>query len=126
VEVAAFRIVTEAVTNVVRHASASSVEVEVEVHAAVEPAGRTLRVTVRDDGVGVDPGDVGSGHGLDSMRERAEELNGSLRWDTSPGTAVIAELPLALSVPAEPSGERVAAGRARTRADAPVLTREAL
>ena len=101
-EVAAFRIVTEAVTNVVRHAGASSVQV------AVETAGRTLRVTVRDDGVGVGSGSgeagsgsgfgsgsgSGSGHGLDSMRERAEEINGSLRWDTSAGTAVIAELPL--------------------------------
>jgi signal transduction histidine kinase len=124
VEVAAFRIVTEAVTNVVRHASASSVEVEV--HVEVEAADRTLRVTVRDDGVGVDPGGVGSGHGLESMRERAEELNGSLRWDTSSGTAVIADLPLALPAPAEPSGERVAEGRAQTLADAPALTREAL
>jgi signal transduction histidine kinase len=95
-EVAAFRIVTEAVTNVVRHARASSV------HVAVEREGRTLRVTVRDDGVGVDLGDVGSGHGLDSMRERAEELNGSLRWDTSAGTAVIAELPFTPAAPAGP------------------------
>jgi signal transduction histidine kinase len=98
-EVAAFRIVTEAVTNVVRHASASSVHVE------VEAAGRTLRVTVRDDGVGMDPGDVGSGHGLDSMRERAEELNGTLQWDTSSGTALIADLSLAPSALAEPPGD---------------------
>jgi signal transduction histidine kinase len=111
-EVAAFRIVTEAVTNVVRHARASSVQV------AVEMADRTLRVTVRDDGVGVDPGNTGSGHGLDSMRERAEELNGSLRWDTSAGTAVIADLPLAPAAPPEPPLEPAPVARL----DAPVLS----
>jgi signal transduction histidine kinase len=125
-EVAAFRIVTEAVTNVVRHASASSV------HVAIETAGRMLRVTVRDDGVGVDPGDVGSGHGLDSMRERAEELNGSLRWDTSSGTAVIADLPLAPAAAAEPpsggpsgeppSGDPATAGLAPARLGTSALT----
>jgi signal transduction histidine kinase len=68
VEVAAYRIVGEALANVVRHAQARSCEVAVR-------RGRALVVEVSDDGVGFvapRPGGVG----LDSMRERAAELGG--------------------------------------------------
>jgi glucose-6-phosphate-specific signal transduction histidine kinase len=67
--------------------------------------------------VGVDPGDAGSGHGLDSMRERAEELNGCLRWDASAGTALIADLPLVPSASAERPLEPVPTGSPALRAD---------
>ena len=86
VEVAAYRIVTEAVTNVVRHSGATRCEV------AVTPAGRRLRLRVADDGRGLHPD--GSGHGLQTMRERAEELRGRLRLLNGSGTTVVAELPL--------------------------------
>ena len=54
------------------------------------------------------------------MRERAEELNGSLRWDTSAGTAVIAELPLTESAMAVASAgvASASAGVASTSAGA--------
>lgn len=107
-EVAAYRIVTEAVTNVVKHARASSCRIHVEV------VGQALRITVRDDGLGIEPGRLGaghdgSGHGLDSMRERAEELNGSLRLDTSAGMAIIADLPLTRPAQTEPAAAESAA-----------------
>jgi signal transduction histidine kinase len=89
IEVAAFRIATEAVTNVIRHARASACSV------SIASAGDMLRVAVRDDGIGARQHGGGPGHGLDSMRERAEELSGSLRLDLADGTTVIAELPLA-------------------------------
>ena len=89
VEVAAYRIVTEAVTNVVRHASASGCRV------GVAADGRVLRLTVADDGRGVPASGVGvGGHGLQTMRERAEELRGRLSVVSSGGTTVVAELPL--------------------------------
>ena len=88
IEVAAFRIVTEAVTNVVRHARASACSV------SIEAAGDILRIAVHDDGRGVSQQGARPGHGLDTMRERAEELSGSLRLDLADGTTVIAELPL--------------------------------
>jgi len=94
-EVAMFRITTEAVTNVVRHARASSCEIR------IEAADGMLRACVHDDGLGLDShddrsrNDGGHGHGIDSMRQRAEELSGSLRLDGTDGTTVIAELPLA-------------------------------
>jgi signal transduction histidine kinase len=95
IEVAAFRIVSEAVTNVVRHADAASCDIAFEVLPGL------LRVTIEDDGRGVDGGaghEVGrgrpSGHGLDTMRERAEELRGRLRISADRGTTITAELPI--------------------------------
>ena len=88
VEVAAYRIVTEAVTNVVRHAAAGSCLVRVTAD------GPLLRLTVADDGRGV-PVDVArGGNGLQTMRERAEELRGRLQVVSTDGTTVVAELPL--------------------------------
>jgi signal transduction histidine kinase len=89
VEVAAYRIVTEAVTNVVRHAGARTCRV------TLEGADGVLAVTVADDGVGT----TGvAGVGVASMRERAGELGGSLAMESGPGggTVVRAVLPLAV------------------------------
>lgn len=91
VEVAAYRIAAEAVTNVVRHAGATRCSVRLEVVAGV------LEVEVVDDGVGVDPARP-AGVGLLSLRERAEELGGSTTL-TCPaadghGTRVLARLPM--------------------------------
>ena len=91
VEVAAYRIVTEAVTNVVRHASATTCAVR------IEAAGGVLRATVSDDGAGL-PAAEPSGHGLQTMRERAEELRGRLSVQSDvAGTTITAELPLPVS-----------------------------
>jgi len=89
VEVAAYRIITEAVTNVVRHADASRCRIGV----ASSDAG--LVIEVADDGRGADPERSGpAGHGLSTMRERAEELGGTLAVTSSNGTLVRATLPL--------------------------------
>jgi signal transduction histidine kinase len=87
VEVAAYRIVVEAVTNIVRHARARSCQVSMAVDSGA------LTVTVTDDGVGLPAGD-GHGHGLAIMRERAEELGGTVTIRNSPsGVIVQARLP---------------------------------
>lgn len=101
VEVAAFRIVTEAVTNVARHAAATRCRVTLAV------AGAVLNIEVRDDGRGTPAPGVG-GHGLDTMRERAEELRGHLRVDGGRGTTVVAELPLPAPVAVAPEEPPVA------------------
>ncbi len=92
IEEAAFRIVAESLTNVARHSAA--------VHCAVRlnQANGDLRVRVFDDGRGLSPG-AGSGHGLDSMRQRAADVGGSLLVEgASPhGTLVTAVLPLEAS-----------------------------
>jgi signal transduction histidine kinase len=94
VEVAALRITLEAVTNVVRHAGARRCAV------VLTADDRRLTVVVEDDGAGL-PAKVVPGVGLASMRERAEEVGGTLAVAPRPdgGTRVRAELPL-------PRGER--------------------
>jgi two-component system, NarL family, sensor kinase len=88
VEVAAFRIAQEAMTNVARHANAGHVTVTIAV-------GDTLALEIRDDGDGLAAGHH-IGVGLTSMRERATELGGSFAI-ASPGlggTTVRVILPL--------------------------------
>ena len=89
---AAYRIVQEALTNVVRHAGAESAVV------TLERLGDELMVTVDDDGSGIDEADRDSravGSGILGMRERAALLGGSVELGPSPrgGTRVTARLP---------------------------------
>ena len=88
VEVAAYRIALEALTNVSRHAGAHHCSVRLSL-----PGDLCLAVT--DDGRGL-PHTVHAGVGLTSMRERAEELGGTCRATALPqgGTEVMARLPL--------------------------------
>ncbi|TQR85722.1 GAF domain-containing sensor histidine kinase [Mycobacterium hodleri] len=88
VEVAAYRIGAEAITNVARHAKASHCELRITLNGALE-----LQVT--DDGIGVGAS-WRPGVGLASMRERASELGGTLSVEPSAraGTRVLAKLPL--------------------------------
>lgn len=91
VEVAVYRIVQEALTNVVRHANARRCTIRL----AVDDATRTLAVTITDDGVGL-PAARRAGVGLSSMRERATELGGAFAVGSAPtgDTCVSARLPL--------------------------------
>jgi signal transduction histidine kinase len=90
VEVAAYRIVSEALTNVGRHAAATACSVTLRV------ADGELAVQVRDDGDGIAE-DVVAGVGLRSMRERVDELGGRYEVVCPPqgGTSVRAWLPMA-------------------------------
>jgi signal transduction histidine kinase len=88
VEVAAYYVVSEALTNAAKHAHASVVNVEVE---TVEGA---LRLRVRDDGVG--GADPVRGSGLVGLKDRVEALGGTLAVQSpaGAGTALRVELPL--------------------------------
>jgi two-component system, NarL family, sensor kinase len=88
VEVAAYRIAMEAVTNAARHASARQCRLRLSIDD-------TLEVEVWDDGVGL-PAVRRDGVGLAAMRERAAELGGTCLIDGRPGggTRVLARLPL--------------------------------
>jgi two-component system NarL family sensor kinase len=88
VELAAYRVAVEAMTNVVRHANASRCVVAIE-------RNHQLVVRVEDDGVGI-PADTPRGVGLRSMRERVVELGGALRLERRlpAGTTVWAAFPL--------------------------------
>jgi signal transduction histidine kinase len=89
IEVVAYRIATEAMTNVVRHAEASSCIVRL----SVDRDG--LLVEITDDGRGIDTS-AESGVGLRSIDERAGEVGGDVDFLARPGggTIVRARLPL--------------------------------
>jgi signal transduction histidine kinase len=89
VEVAAYRIASEALTNVARHARATTCEVTL-----VRDQDSALVVTVADDGKGI-PAGAAAGVGLVSLRERAAELGGRCSVECPPdgGTVVRAVLP---------------------------------
>jgi signal transduction histidine kinase len=90
VEVAAYRIALEALTNVARHAGAHGCTVRL---STVD--GCWLAIEIEDDGVGL-PAGTQAGVGIASMRERAAELGGEFRMEALPtgGTKVRARLPL--------------------------------
>ncbi len=90
VEAAAYRIVEEALTNVVCHARAATCVVRLSIEE------RALSLEIADDGVGLRPIHA-AGVGLLSMRERAAELGGTCVVESTPGrgTRVLARLPLA-------------------------------
>ncbi len=88
-EVAAYRIATEALTNIVRHSTASRARIRVGVRDGA------LEVEVRDDGT---TQQWGSGVGTMSMRERAEELGGTCERGPGPGGGLVrAVIPIGAS-----------------------------
>jgi signal transduction histidine kinase len=99
VEVAAYRIATEALTNVVRHSGARTCTVTVAIGRAPDPAAGArppdrLEVIITDDGRGGTG--AGTGLGVSSMRERAEEIGGTcvVERRRPRGWEVVASLPL--------------------------------
>ncbi len=93
VDVAAYRITTEALTNVARHAKAHRATVSFEL-VSVNGMGK-LHLEITDDGTGLPPAHR-SGVGLISMRERAEEVGGRFSVESRDlqGTKVVVDLPL--------------------------------
>jgi signal transduction histidine kinase len=87
VEQLCFQVVREALSNVIRHSRASSVEV------AIEKIDSAARVSIIDDGRGIDSG-KNEGTGIVGMRERLELMGGSLKVESKAGgTSVVAEIP---------------------------------
>jgi signal transduction histidine kinase len=90
-ETTLYRIVQEALTNVVKHAEATTVSI------LLLRRDGSATVVIEDDGRGFDPGNTRAGSfGLEGMRERAELHDGRLTIETSPGagTTLVVEVPL--------------------------------
>lgn len=96
VEIALYRIVQEALTNIAKHAQATQISV------TLEHNGESVRAMVTDNGRGfdlkaiLDSGDLDRGLGLFGMQERASLLGGSFTIDTDlgRGTSICVEVPL--------------------------------
>jgi predicted ATPase/signal transduction histidine kinase len=91
VEISAYYLVAEALTNAAKHARSSAISVEVEI------AGEVLRVTVRDDGVG--GADFTRGTGLAGLKDRVEAIGGRISPDSprGAGTSLHVELPITVT-----------------------------
>ncbi|MDX6241187.1 MAG: hypothetical protein QOG10_6011 [Kribbellaceae bacterium] len=88
VEVAAYYVVSEALTNAAKHANPTTVNVDLETHATA------LRLAIRDDGIG--GADPSQGSGLVGLKDRVEALGGTFQV-TSPagkGTSLLINVPL--------------------------------
>lgn len=93
VDLSAYRIVQEALTNVIKHAGAGA---RARVHVAYSPD--DLEVTITDDGTGRTTATDGGGHGLAGIRERVAVVGGRVHAGPAPagGFVVAAHLPYAL------------------------------
>jgi signal transduction histidine kinase len=100
VELAAYRIVQEALTNARRHAPGSAVDVELEYDHDV------LNLRIRDNGPGppAEPAEGATGHGLLGMRERAAAVGGELSTGPAPGGGFLVQATLPAKAEAEVAG----------------------
>lgn len=79
-------IVSEALSNAVRHAQAQRVRIE------VRDQEERLSITIKDDGIGISP-NIKLGYGLSNMRDRARLLNGTIEFENRKGTLVTLTIP---------------------------------
>lgn len=103
-QVAAYRIVQEAITNVAKHADATHCTVRIRIEeqptaSGVARGGRQVRIEVTDDGQGFDGGFTASGTGLRGMQDRAFAFGGVCSVTSAPGrgTTILVNLPAATS-----------------------------
>ncbi|MEL6247696.1 MAG: sensor histidine kinase [Cyanobacteria bacterium J06627_15] len=90
VQLALYRIVQEGLTNILRHANARTVRLDLSTHA------QRVMLTLEDDGEGFDPTLLSTGYGLRGMRERAEALGGSFALHSQPGQGSCLQVSLPL------------------------------
>ena len=113
VEVATYRIISEAVTNVMKHAGAQTCAIKLRIADCASPVGgasgshqppapNQLCIEIVDDGSGLPPSYV-PGVGLASMRERAQELGGTFAITSEPGSGTAVRVTLPFTSRQEPS-----------------------
>ncbi|MGZ4249805.1 MAG: sensor histidine kinase [Solirubrobacteraceae bacterium] len=95
VELAAYRIVQEALTNARRHATGAAIDVELHYDD------RALRLRIRDNGPGPPAQAATAGHGLSGMRERAAAVGGELKTGPAPGGGFLVQATLPAGTTAE-------------------------
>jgi signal transduction histidine kinase len=89
---AVYRVISEALHNIVKHARATEVVIE------TRDATNSYMITIRDNGIGFDPRNVSPlSFGLRTMRERVESLNGAFEIKSTPGSGTLISIQVPLS-----------------------------
>jgi signal transduction histidine kinase len=103
-EVTLYRVVQEALNNVIKHAGTDHAEVR------IAESGDEVELEVRDEGRGFDPSAATEGFGLTGLRERVEQLGGTVEIASGParGTVVHARIPVIRRAKAEASQSELA------------------
>jgi signal transduction histidine kinase len=93
-EISLYRIAQEAITNAIRHAQATSIDIQ------LERGTHCLWLTIEDDGQGFEMENIDSGLGLVGIQERISLLNGIMKIDSTPdyGTKLWVEIPIPESI----------------------------
>lgn len=94
--ISAYRIVQEALSNVMKHAHATSAQVRL----VLDEGAQTLRIVVADDGNGFDPASASEGIGIIGMRERVYAVHGMMDVRSSVGGGTVVAITLPLHAPA--------------------------
>lgn len=93
--ISAYRIVQEALSNIMKHAGATAAEVTL----VLDAANALLRIEVEDNGHGFDPASSSEGIGIIGMRERVYALRGTMTLRSAPGRGTTLAIALPLSAP---------------------------
>ena len=112
---AAYRILQESLTNVLRHAGAQA---RAAVCLTYEPGALGIRVADDGDGPGTAAGDRPSGHGLTGMAERAAAVGGSFSAAAGPGGGFVVVARLPAAGPDQPAAGQTRGGQDATSEDA--------
>ena len=88
-----FRVIQECLTNVIRHAHASEVNIRLDI---IEQVDLQLSLSISDNGIGCDLNDHQPGFGLLGMKERIKSLNGEISFSSAPnqGMDIYVKIPL--------------------------------
>ncbi|MGI4720068.1 MAG: HAMP domain-containing sensor histidine kinase [Janthinobacterium lividum] len=97
--ISAYRIVQEALSNVMKHSHATSAQVRM----VLDEGAQTLRILVADDGNGFDPASVSEGIGIIGMRERVYAVHGTMDVRSRPGGGTVVAFTLPLNASAAPT-----------------------
>ncbi|MDT7616097.1 MAG: hypothetical protein QOF00_3544 [Pseudonocardiales bacterium] len=116
IELAAYYVICEALTNAAKHAQASEAEIEVKTSDDV------LRIRVRDDGCG--GADLTRGTGLVGLKDRVEALGGRISLCSPPGAGTTVEIALPVGDASRPGLPAVATGRPGHTASGPAPDRQ--
>jgi len=100
-KIAVYRIIQEQLSNIVKHAQASTIIIQ------LYAADNQVNLKVTDNGKGFDINQPRTGIGITNMKSRAELFNGSLKIDTMPGAGCTLEIVLNSKEPLQPQASQI-------------------